>query len=177
MTKNEEKKVTVVFRYNNFNDYIRDYTCWEWNVPKVGDIVYLLQNYGTVASVEKKDNFTYLCSITENNTECVTRLLNEQLNSLLEDTSTCKTIEYICNVEGKLELEIDNCLEMIDQGSTYPKSCIAYKLPWLTEYIPTEVEYTLENLRALKCVLMERFHKVKDVVFVKTITTKEKIYC
>ena len=73
---------------------------------------------------------------------------------------------------NKLAESINAC---IDQASSYPKNCIAYRIPWLLEYIPTEVEYSLENLRTLKCVLMERFYKLTDVVFERTVTTKEKI--
>ena len=183
MTENEDgKRVMVVFRYDNFNDYIRDYRCWEYRIPKEGSIVYLLKNYGTVKSVKKQDTLTspdglewYVCRIIENNTECVKRILNGQLDDLLNDLSTCKTIAAFCHVKGELTLEVDTCNACIDQASSYPKNCIAYRIPWLLEYIPTEVEYSLENLRTLKCVLMERFYKLTDVVFERTVTTKEKI--
>lgn len=166
--KKMKKKITVVFRYDNFNDYIRDYVCWDFQLPKEGDIVYLLQNYGEVKSVEKLADSggmeRYLCRIIENNTECVKRKFNELLDDLLDDMSTCKTIAQISHVNGELTLEVDSSPRFIDQApGGYPKDCIAFKLPWLMEYIQTDVEYSKENLMALKCVLMERFYKLKDV--------------
>ena len=100
-----------------------------------------------------------------------------QLKWIEEDD--CRTFKYLDNCSGTLTLEIDKCAHYLDGFNVLldkPFDAICYKIPGFSEYIPTDVEYSLENLATLKAVIMTRFYKIKDVKFEKTITYKQEIH-